>query len=80
MDTQLSTHPAAPPPPPSKLRSFSLFVLLALCVLYILNPGLGIFELLPDNLPVVGNLDEAGATALAIWAGRELFFRGRSSR
>ncbi|MFZ9881487.1 MAG: hypothetical protein ACO3QC_08815 [Phycisphaerales bacterium] len=26
--------------------------------LYLLNPSLGIFEFMPDNLPVVGNLDE----------------------
>ena len=26
---------------------------------YLLNPGFGVFELLPDNLPGVGNLDEA---------------------
>ncbi len=34
--------------------------------LYILNPTLGVFELLPDVLPVVGNLDEAAATGLLI--------------
>jgi uncharacterized membrane protein YkvA (DUF1232 family) len=26
---------------------------------YLVNPTLGVFELLPDVLPVVGNLDEA---------------------
>ena len=31
-------------------------------LLYLLNPGAGIFELLPDNLPLIGNLDEAAAT------------------
>jgi hypothetical protein len=35
----------------------------ALCVLYLLNPTWGFFELLPDNLPIVGNLDEAAAVA-----------------
>ena len=70
-------------PPPAKLSMFRrvcLLLLMGVCILYILNPGLGIFELLPDNIPIVGNLDEAGATALVIWAGRELFFRARSSR
>ncbi len=33
---------------------------------YLLNPTAGIFELLPDNLPIIGNLDE-GAAALLIW-------------
>lgn len=30
--------------------------------LYMVNPTAGFLELLPDNLPVVGNLDEAGAS------------------
>jgi uncharacterized membrane protein YkvA (DUF1232 family) len=35
-------------------------------VIYLLNPGAGIFELIPDNLPLVGNLDEAAAVALLL--------------
>ena len=35
-------------------------------VLYLVNPGFGVFELLPDNIPGLGNLDEAAATALLI--------------
>lgn len=35
-----------------------------LSVLYILNPTAGLFELIPDNLPFIGNLDEAAAVAL----------------
>jgi len=34
--------------------------------LYVLNLGAGLFEVLPDALPVVGHLDEAAATALLI--------------
>jgi hypothetical protein len=37
---------------------------LLLAALYIFNPGAGIIELLPDQLPIVGNLDEAAMTAL----------------
>lgn len=33
---------------------------------YLINPGAGVFELIPDNLPFVGNIDEAGAVALLI--------------
>lgn len=33
---------------------------------YIINPGAGIFELIPDNIPFVGNLDEATATTLLL--------------
>ncbi len=28
------------------------------CVAYLLFPTFGLFELLPDNLPIIGNLDE----------------------
>ncbi|MCX7001827.1 MAG: DUF1232 domain-containing protein [bacterium] len=31
-----------------------------------LNPTAGIFELLPDNIPIVGNLDEAAATTILL--------------
>ncbi len=37
-----------------------------LALLYLLNPGAGIFELIPDNIPYIGNLDEAGAVALLL--------------
>jgi uncharacterized membrane protein YkvA (DUF1232 family) len=36
-------------------------------VIYIINPGAGLIELIPDFAPFVGNLDEAGATALVLW-------------
>lgn len=44
---------------------------------YLLNPTSGVFELIPDVLPGVGNLDEAGAAALLIFAVRYLFARRR---
>jgi len=34
--------------------------------LYLLNPGFGIFEFIPDNVPFIGNLDEATATFLVL--------------
>jgi hypothetical protein len=36
--------------------------------LYLLNPGFGVFELIPDNVPFIGNLDEATATFLLLSA------------
>lgn len=46
----------------------SLFVLLlgAISGLYLLNISVGVFEFVPDNLPLVGNLDEATATFLLL--------------
>jgi uncharacterized membrane protein YkvA (DUF1232 family) len=35
-------------------------------LIYLLNPTAGVFEIIPDNLPIIGNLDE-GAAALLIW-------------
>ena len=39
---------------------------------YLLNPTAGTLELIPDVLPLVGNLDEAAATALLIYGINEL--------
>lgn len=33
---------------------------------YLFNPTAGIIELIPDNIPVIGNLDEAAAAAMLI--------------
>ncbi|MFN3875934.1 MAG: hypothetical protein ACK4L7_08490 [Flavobacteriales bacterium] len=50
----------------------SAFVALAglLAFLYLLNPTLGLFELLPDTLPLVGNLDDATAAMVLLGALR----------
>jgi len=46
----------------------SIFVILVgfFAFLYLLNPGAGVFELIPDNIPVIGNLDEAAAVYLIL--------------
>ncbi|MBL8860054.1 MAG: DUF1232 domain-containing protein [Planctomycetes bacterium] len=56
---------------PRTTRLLTLLGILA-CGLYILNPGMGVFELIPDNIPVIGNLDEAGATVLLVQLIRRL--------
>ena len=43
-------------------------VIAVFCTIYLINPTLGVIELLPDNLPIIGNLDEAGATAGLLYA------------
>ena len=40
-------------------------------VVYIMNPTAGIIELIPDNIPFIGNLDEAGAVFLILKCLRE---------
>jgi uncharacterized membrane protein YkvA (DUF1232 family) len=44
----------------------AVFCLGLLAVLYLLNPTAGLFEIIPDNLPIIGNLDEAAAVALLL--------------
>jgi uncharacterized membrane protein YkvA (DUF1232 family) len=46
------------------MKNFVVFCLGLAALIYLLNPGAGLFEILPDNLPLVGNLDEAAAMAL----------------
>lgn len=38
----------------------------AMAVLYLFNPTAGFFEFIPDNIPILGNLDEAAAVVLII--------------
>ena len=45
------------------MKKIGTFLLGLFCLIYLLNPGAGIFELVPDNLPIIGNLDEAAAVA-----------------
>ena len=45
---------------------------LLVSTIYLLNPTAGVLELVPDNLPVVGNLDEAAAVGLFLAAIRGL--------
>ena len=48
------------------MKKILVFCIGLLSVLYILNPMAGIFEIIPDNLPLIGNLDEAAAVALLL--------------
>lgn len=55
-----------------KIRKMLAALVGLLALSYLLNPGAGLFEAIPDNLPLLGNLDEATAvtlllTALRIW-------------
>lgn len=48
------------------MKKFGIFILGLFSAFYLLNPGAGIFEIIPDNVPIIGNLDEAAAAALLI--------------
>jgi len=50
---------------PSMLANIAIAVV---CVIYLINPTAGFLEFIPDNLPIVGNLDEAAATAGLLYA------------
>ena len=50
----------------SLLKNFFVALLGTLSFIYLLNPTAGFFEFIPDALPVVGNLDEATATAILL--------------
>jgi hypothetical protein len=41
-----------------------------LSAVYLMNPTFGLFELLPDAIPLVGNVDEATATMVLLAALR----------
>jgi len=48
------------------MKSVIVAILGLLSILYIINPTAGIFELIPDNLPLIGNLDELAASTLLL--------------
>ncbi len=48
------------------LREMVILGIAAILVIYLINPTAGFVELLPDNLPLFGNLDEATATLLLL--------------
>ncbi len=48
------------------MKKLVVFCLGLLATLYILNPTAGVLEIIPDNLPLIGNLDEAAAVALLL--------------
>lgn len=56
------------------MKSFFVAIVAILSVIYLLNPGAGFIELLPDNFPFVGNLDEATAAAVLLACARYFGF------
>lgn len=50
------------------MKSIFIGIVGLLSLLYLFNPGAGVFEFLPDNIPLVGNVDEMTATMLLLSA------------
>lgn len=62
-----------------KLHPALLYLTGIVGLLYLLNPTMGFLELIPDNLPVVGNLDE-GAAAILVWNAIQTIRSARKAR
>lgn len=82
----MSNYPPPEPPPPGGMNTppspaqrgwpaWIIYTASTLAGFYLLNPGAGIFDLIPDNLPLIGNLDEAGAMMLVWWGIQEYLKR-----
>ncbi len=58
--------------PPEKKKSIVGSIIIGglgvFSAIYLFNPTAGFIELIPDNIPVIGNLDEAAAATLLISA------------
>ena len=46
------------------IRKIGATLVLLTCLVYVLNPTAGVFEVLPDNIPFIGNIDEGLAFGL----------------
>jgi hypothetical protein len=57
------------------MKKLTAILLALLSVVYLVNPTAGVFELLPDNIPFVGNVDESLA-AYVLYSCVE-YLRGR---
>ncbi len=48
------------------MKALLALVLGLLALIYLINPTAGVLELIPDNIPFVGNLDEVTATTILL--------------
>ena len=50
------------------MKNIAVFIVGVVAFIYLINPTAGLLEFLPDNIPGIGNLDEATATFLLLSA------------
>ncbi len=77
-DYEYEEAPEEELPEPEMQPAWARFVAWATLFLggvYIINPTAGLIELIPDNFPIIGNLDEAAAMLLIFAALRYLGVR-----
>ena len=55
-----------------KPKDYLVAVVALIGIVYMLNFGFGFVEFLPDNIPIVGNMDEAAALFL-VYSSAEYF-------
>jgi hypothetical protein len=79
MNEQRSLGPLTTPPSSRGIPRWLTFLGALVGIIYILNPTAGLIELIPDNIPFLGNLDE-GAAFLLMWYGLVELFEGRKYR
>lgn len=61
------------------IPAWLVYLAALLSFIYILNPTAGTLEILPDILPIIGNLDE-GVASILLWYGIVELFEGRKYR
>lgn len=47
-------------------KDILVIIVMVISIIYLINPGAGIIELIPDVVPMIGNLDEGVATTLLL--------------
>ena len=68
--------PLTTPPSVRGVPRWVTYLTAVVGVIYILNPTGGVIEIIPDIIPIMGNLDE-GVAMMLIWYGLVEFFEGR---
>jgi uncharacterized membrane protein YkvA (DUF1232 family) len=53
-----------------------IYLAALISLVYLLNPTAGTLEIIPDFLPIIGNLDE-GVASVLLWYGLVELFEGR---